>query len=184
MFLEARRVRLRPFMVEDLDWFYPLMLDPIVNRRFRWGGATPHPEEVANAAWDGLCHFAVERRRTGEAIGVATLFAADFRHGFASAAVLVAPHARGWAEGLEGFALLVDYAFQTWPLRKIYSEVLEESYAQFSSGAGRFFAVEGRKRAHQFVDGRYQDVYILAIHRDMWLRPDPLLVARGVRPPP
>lgn len=182
MILEARRVRLRPFMVEDLDWFYALMLDPAVNRRFRWGGATPHPEEVAGAAWDGLCQFAVERRRTGEPIGFATLFAADMRHGFASAAVLVAPHARRWAEGLEGFALLVDYAFRTWPLRKVYSEVLDESYAQFRSGADRFFTVEGCKRAHQFADGRYQDLYTLAIHRDTWERPDPLFAALGVRP--
>jgi len=60
--------------------------------------------------------------------------------------------------------------------------VLEESYAQFHSGAGRFFVVEGCKRAHQFAAGRYQDLYTLAIHRDMWLRSDPLLVARGVRP--
>ena len=182
MRIDGRRVSIRPFMVEDLEFFYALMLDPVIGRRFRWGGSTPHPEEVASAAWDGLCQFAVERRRTGVPIGVATVFGADFRHGFASAAVLVAPEARGWALGLEGFALMVDYAFRTWSLRKIYSEVLEESFAQFQSGDGRFFQVEGRRRAHQFVDGRYQDLYTLAIYREAWSRPDPLLRALGVRP--
>jgi len=119
-----------------------------------------------------LCQFVVRDKGRGIESGITTVMAADFVNGTVNAAVLMLPEGRGSAIGLEAFALTVNYAFRTWPFRKVYSDVLEESFEQFGSGEGKFFEVEGCRKQHEFAAGRYQDLYTLAIYRDDWLQAD------------
>jgi RimJ/RimL family protein N-acetyltransferase len=182
MTMVGRRVALRPFTLDDVPLLYSLIIDPVVGRRFRFAGATPRPEEVAHLAWqDVLCQFTAIRKRDDRPVGIVTVYSPDFRNGYASAAVMADPSLWGSALGVEAFALLLEYAFMTWPFRKLYAEALEESLAQFKSSVGRFVEVEGRRKLHQFVDGEYQDVYILAIYRDEWLRVHEALTGYAVR---
>jgi hypothetical protein len=65
-----------------------------------------------------------------------------------------------------GLALFLRYVFTCWNFRKLYMEVAEYNYEQFSSGAGRFFEVEGRLREHFYYGGRYWDKLILTLSRE------------------
>jgi RimJ/RimL family protein N-acetyltransferase len=70
------------------------------------------------------------------------------------------------------------YAFLTWPFRKIYMEVSETSYEAFRNGLRNFFTEEGHLREHAFWDGRYVDVFVLAVYRATWADCGPRLVKR------
>ncbi len=69
-----------------------------------------------------------------------------------------------------------NYAFLTWPLRKVYMESTADDYRQFASGLGSFFVEEGRLRQHVFWNGRYIDMVILAVYREVWAREAPDLL--------
>ena len=61
--------------------------------------------------------------------------------------------------------LFVRYLFANWAFRKLYAEVRAFNLAQFGSGIGRMFEVEGVLTEHAFHDGRYWDQYVLAVSR-------------------
>ena len=67
---------------------------------------------------------------------------------------------------MEASFVFMDYLFTTWPLRKIYSEVLSFNYEQFRSGVGRNFQEQGRLREHYYMGGRRWDQYVIAVDRD------------------
>ena len=70
---------------------------------------------------------------------------------------------------VEAVALAIDYAFETWPWRKLYLEVPEYNLELFRSGLDRYFVRDkGVLREHVYLDGRYWDVHVLAITREMW----------------
>lgn len=75
---------------------------------------------------------------------------------------------------LEPVRLFVDYLFDVWPFRKLYFELPEFNYQQFSSVAEGPLRVEGRLVDHDYFGGRYWDRLILAVHRghpgDRWGR--------------
>jgi hypothetical protein len=60
---------------------------------------------------------------------------------------------------------------------KIYMEV-ETSYEAFRGGLKSFFTEEGHLREHVFWDGRYVDVFVLAVYRETWAARGPRLVER------
>lgn len=64
--------------------------------------------------------------------------------------------------------IFVDYLFAVFPLRKLTAEVIDFNWIQFSSGSGRMFNEEGVLRSHEYHDGKYWDVHLLAIHREQW----------------
>lgn len=65
-------------------------------------------------------------------------------------------------------ALLIEHLFAEFDLRKVYAEVMGPNLDAFGSGAGRLFAVEGRLIEHEFHDGRYHDMVVLAVTRERW----------------
>ncbi|HEU4794338.1 MAG TPA: hypothetical protein VFT02_01830, partial [Pyrinomonadaceae bacterium] len=88
------------------------------------------------------------------------------------------PETQGRGLIAEGVLLGFHYAFTTWPFRKIYMEATEESYKAFKSGLGRFFIEEGRLKEHAFWNGRFIDVLILAVYRQVWAELAPAMLKR------
>jgi RimJ/RimL family protein N-acetyltransferase len=167
--LSSRRVRLRPVTPNDYAYLYTLLTDDEIAYRWRYRGATPSPDALAQSLWQGtLAHFVIERRATNQMIGYASAFDANERNGWCHLGLVLDPglHGSGWS--LEAGALFVDYLFRVFAMRKLYGEVLEPAYADFASGAGRVFRVEGRFGRHEFYAGRYWDLIILAVYRDDW----------------
>ncbi len=183
----TRRVRLRTLADADSGFLYELMSAPDAGGRVRFAGATPSPDQIVASLWkDVLAQFVVEGVSTGRALGLVALTTPNFRDGWAYLSAVGTPSVQGSGLIAEGVLLGFDYAFRTWPFRKIYMEVSETSYGAFRSGLGRFFTEEGRLREHAFWDGRYGDLFILSVLRATWAEqvPEALARLRDDRRPP
>jgi RimJ/RimL family protein N-acetyltransferase len=184
--MSSRRVRLRTITDRDSTFLYDLMTSPQAGGRVRFGGATPDPQKVAASLWESvLAQFVVEGLQSQEPLGLVAVASPNFRDGFAYVSVLGTPAAQGSGLVLEGGLLGFHYAFSTWPFRKIYMEATEGSLQAFKSGLGDLFVEEGRLCKHAFWNGRYLDLVILAVYRDIWTRVAPGYLRRlcGVPPP-
>jgi RimJ/RimL family protein N-acetyltransferase len=177
--MSTARVRLRHIDERDRVFLYDLMTSPEAGGRVRFGGATPSPDKVASSLWESvLAQFVIESVPAGEPLGLLAITSPNFRDGFAYVSALGVPAVQGTGLIAEGVLLGFHYAFSTWPFRKIYMETGEDSYDNFRSGLGEFFAEEGRLRQHVFWNGRWRDVFILAVYRDTWTRLAPTMIGR------
>jgi RimJ/RimL family protein N-acetyltransferase len=183
--MSSKRVRLRTITDRDSAFLYELMTSPHAGGRVRFGGATPNPEKVAASLWDSvLAQFVIEGLRSEEALGLVAITSPNFRDAFAYISALGTSEAQGSGLIMEGVLLGFHYAFSTWPFRKIYMEATEGSLQAFKSGLNDFFVEEGRLREHVFWNGRYLDLVILAVYRDLWVQRAPVYLRRlcGVTP--
>ena len=165
--LDGRCVSLRAVTTADYEFLVRLQTAPEHMIRWRYRGSTPSPELLVQSLWHGvLAQFLVERRDTGEPIGLVVAYNPEFRHGYVYLAAIFEPayEKAGWT--LEATAVLLAYLFESFPFRKVYLEVIEFNYERLASGAESFFHVEGCQRDHEFHFGRYWHQYVLAIYRD------------------
>lgn len=165
----TRRVHLKRFEDSDVPFYVELCSSLDVGRRFRFGGAAIPPQATMAAVWDGvLVHLVGVGNRTRQRLGVVSVSSADMRNGTAYLSAVSDPGLVGSGLMIEVAALAVDYAFSTWPFRKLYAEVPEFNLRTFRSLTDRYFRVEGRLTDHVFMDGRFWDVHILATDRPTW----------------
>jgi hypothetical protein len=177
--MSTRRVRLRTIGDRDLVFLYELMSSPRSGGRVRFAGATPSPENIATSLWQSvLAQFIIEGVTSGTALGIVAITSPNFRDGFAYMSALGSAEAQGSGLIVEGALLGFNYAFVTWPFRKIYMEAIEASYEAFNSGLGRYFSEEGRLRGHSFWNGRFMDLVILAVYRETWAHHAPRILSR------
>lgn len=162
-------MRLRPVAEGDRGFLYELMAGPDAGGRVRFGGATPSPEQVAASLWENvLAQFIAEGVDSGAPLGLVAVTTPTFRDGHAYLSAVGTPRAQGSGLVLEAVLLLCNYAFCTWPLRKLYLEATEPSFRGFRSGLDRYFVEEGRLRGHTFWNNSYVDVVISAVYRETW----------------
>jgi RimJ/RimL family protein N-acetyltransferase len=167
--LVSRRCELRPVQLSDIELIAGWETGGENLVRWRLHGSTPSPDGVRSEIWNGvLAQFVVVSRRSGSPAGLVSLYNPSFVHGHAYVGALQSPDFGRSALTLEGLMLLVDHAFRCWTFRKLYAEVLSFNLAQFASGIGRVFTVEGTKREHFFYDGAYWDEHLLALTRGTW----------------
>jgi len=69
--------------------------------------------------------------------------------------------------------LFIRYVLSCWDFRKVYFEGPEFNTVTFASAIGKSLDLEGVLKQHDYYDGRYWDVHILALYRDRF--PDELL---------
>ncbi len=175
----SRRVRLRPLTERDSAFLYQLMVSDRSGGRVRFGGATPSPEKVATSLWESvLAQFLIEGRSSTEQLGLVAITSPNFRDSFAYLSALASDQAQSYGIVAEGVLLAFNYAFLTWPFRKIYMEATEESYQAFYSGLGHFFTEEGRLKQHTFWNGRYMDMAVFAVYRETWAQLSPEILNR------
>lgn len=167
--LEGRWTRTRPLTPADEEFAYALAIDPNVGGAVRLGGAVPSPEQFRRAMWDSvLGQWVVMSKDGSERLGIVVISSPDMRNGFAHLSVMAADaHLRSGII-IDGLAAVIDFAFSSWPFRMLYSEMTEDNYAKVESAVGQFFEQEGRRRAQQFQNGRYQDVHLLTLTRERW----------------
>lgn len=169
--LAGPRTSLRVVEPRDYPWIRDLTSRGTNLVQWRDRGQTTRPEQFVENLWAGVvAQFVVERRSTGEPLGVVTCFGVDQRNRHAHLAVLFDPDAasgRGWRA--EALVLFVNYVFEVFDLRKLYAEVLEFNLPEIASAVGRYVAEEGVLVDHEYLGGRYWDMHLLAIHRDGFL---------------
>jgi RimJ/RimL family protein N-acetyltransferase len=183
--LTGRHIRLRPIFPSDYEYLYALATHEQLGWRWRYRGTTPSPESFQQILWHNtLAQFVIEHVEDNRRIGHVSSFDANERAGFCHIGVLFDPGVArsGWA--LESLLLFFDYLFTVFNLRKLYAEVLEFNFGQFASGAEHVFKIEGRLADHDWYDGRYWEMLVLALYREDFMRDWHPRVAELIAPSP
>jgi RimJ/RimL family protein N-acetyltransferase len=183
--LRGRRVALRPLTAQDYDFVYSISTAPENLVRWRFRGSTPSPEAFIQSLWQGvMAQFMITRPDDGAPVGLIYCYNTDPRSQTTHIAIIIAPEyeRQGWV--MDAFTLFIGYLFETWNLRKVYYETIEFNYAQFASGAGSHFHVEGCFKDHEFHAGQYWHIYTLAFYREEWLTMSDRTLAYVLGTPP
>jgi RimJ/RimL family protein N-acetyltransferase/acyl carrier protein len=167
--LQGRVARLRPVLPEDLEFIYTVSVCEQNGFRWRYRGEFPDPGTFSRDHDKGtLLQMLVVCLSSSERAGIVNLYAENLRDGWAYLGALAAPEFQQTGVVIEGAAILLDYAFNLWPFRKIYLETIEYNLSAFEAGLRRVACEEGRLRDHVFFGQRYWDVVTSAIYRDSW----------------
>ncbi len=175
--LRSRYVYLRAVLPDDYVYLHLHETSSDGASETVLGGATPSfPERLAQRASGVLAQYLVVTVATNSRVGLVSVFGADFQNGHAHLAALKFDRTRSSPLMLFGVGLLIDYAFACWNFHKLYLDVAGYNLPRLSSGADRWFELEGRLKAHHFHDGELWDHHIFALYREKWLER-----ARGLR---
>lgn len=166
--IHGQYAHLLPLTQADYGRLYDLYTSAPLIETWRLRGVTPSPEEFVQFLWDAVLVQFVVDTGDGDFVGLVTAYKANFRNGHAYIAAIADPEYQRSGIVVEATALLVNYLFRNWELRKVYAEVLEVNYTQFEMGSRTIFDVEGRLTEHEYVGGDYQDLLVLAVTREKW----------------
>ncbi len=171
--LHGPTVELRPVGPRHEDLLASWLLAPENLVGYRLRGGTLSPERARHLMWDGVLTQFIVQTRGGMAAGWVAAIQPDFRNRHVHLTAVCDPDHRSTGAVPEGTLLLVRHLFDQYDLRKVYAEVLESNLAAFRSGVDRLFRIEGRLTEHEFIDGRYEDLLLLATDRALVHRSDP-----------
>jgi RimJ/RimL family protein N-acetyltransferase len=159
--MASRRSQLRLIQPEDYDFLYRLAID--AGRSWSWRGRPISSESFLATLWENVESQFLICSSNGARLGLAGFYSGNLFHRFSYFRLYLSPHARrsGWP--LEGAALILNYGFVHYGLRKIYAEMTPESLSKVSSALTDLFTVEATLKEHFYADGRYVDQYVLAL---------------------
>lgn len=165
--LSARGVILRPLVAEDAEALYEIAVDPRVSTRIRFRGATPSPAEFSASMFESvLTQFVITLSGDPEPVGAAVLSSPSFIDGHVHMSVFVQYGLIGSGAGFTAAILTINYAFATWPLRKLYLDVPTFNYRTSWNVGDRMLREEGRLRDHSYFEGRFWDLLFMACYRE------------------
>ena len=132
---------------------------PTVDEHLRW---------LADVEARGDRHeFLIVERASGRSVGTIGLSHIDPAHRRAEYGVLLGdPAARCKGLASEASRLLLDYAFRTLGLVRVYLHVLADNEDALRLYERVGFAREGLLRRHVFKGGRFCDVVVMAVLRN------------------
>lgn len=173
VFLDGKRIFLRPIQMRDLERFYRWFNDP----KLRMFLLLPFPttrtgekefiRRVTNLKDAVVLSMIV--KKGGRLIGSASLFKIDNVSRKAELGIAIADlemTSRGY--GPEAMALMLDYAFRTLNLHRVWLSVHAFNERAKKAYRSLGFVEEGRLRESYFWDGRYHDDILMGILRDGW----------------
>ncbi len=122
--------------------------------------------------WDGvIAQFCVTPMDRDQAVGLVGLYNANHVSGYCYMYALSAPELAGTGATLHGVAQLLDYAFETFRLRKIYMETTETSLSSYASAVRvGLLTEEGRLANHEWNGRSYDDMVFLSISCEAWAK--------------
>ncbi len=162
-------VRLRPIEAPDIPYLYRLSVGGTAAQTYRFRGTTPSPDQFTRLLWEGvLAQFCVEPKELRRPIGLVTLYGADLRSGHVKVSGILDEEFSGH-RAVEAFELVIDFAFRSFPIRKVYGESPEYNVRSFRTVFDVVAVEEGRLVAHEYLNGKYYDFVHLAIYRDRWI---------------
>lgn len=181
--LRSRYTRLRPPNSTFIDHLYEMAATDQIP--WPWPVVSETPTSFRESLWsDVLTQFAIEDARNGRGVGLISAYKANPIHRYAYVSLILHPayHLRVWP--LEAVLLFANYLFVKFNMRKLYAESAEPYFAQFRSGAGSMFEVEGHFRDRVIVNGAPQDLYVLTFSRERWFEHGLPLLERCMPSPP
>ncbi|MBI2724000.1 MAG: GNAT family N-acetyltransferase [Chloroflexi bacterium] len=168
----GRWVGLRPFSEPDYASFYKWRND--LSEYGIWKGrrivtAAEFAQEL-RAIIEGSLLLTVLNQRTLEPIGFAQVYDHSHEDGWAFFTIYLAEGYRSKGHGAEAGLILLDYLFSYYPLRKIYGDALEFNQPSLDTMISAGFEIEGRRKEHAFLHGRYWDLIHLTLTRENWTK--------------
>lgn len=111
--------------------------------------------------------FMIIDRASCRSVGIIGLSHIDRKHRHAEYGVLIGEvEARGKGLASEASRLLLDYAFRTLGLNRVYLHLFADNEAALRLYRKVGFEQEGVLRQHVLKNGRFRDVIVMAILRD------------------
>lgn len=176
--LEGPRIRLRGFREDDLQDFYEVHSDPLVNRYWSfpaWTEVSQARDYFASAiggrdAGRMLC-WAIAEREGDRLIGSTTLFAINREQGRAE--IGYALRASHWGHGYaqEALRMVLGHAFGTLGLRRIEADIDPRNAGSCRLVERMGFIREGLLRDRWCVAGETSDSAIYGLLADEWDAP-------------
>jgi [ribosomal protein S5]-alanine N-acetyltransferase len=169
----GKRVYLRPLERTDAVMVQPWFNDPEVTRHllaYRPMNLQNEEEFIDRISkHETAVVVVIVVRETDRPIGTAGLTHVDMRHRHAGFGISIGVKEEwGKGYGTEATALLVDFAFDTLNLHRVWLQVFEYNERARRAYERVGFRKEGVMRQSHFVDGRYWDSIMMAILSDEW----------------
>ena len=176
MFLEGKRLYLRPLEVSDTDTITRYINDPEVRHYL----TTIYPStKVAEENWirkmadhdEYNIVFAVVLKKQDKLLGCMALHRINYVDGTATTgAMLGAKEEWNKGYGQEAKKLILEYAFLTLNLRKICSEAAAPNKGSIAHNLNCGYKIEGYRRKQVYRDGKYHDNVLLAVFKTDWMK--------------
>lgn len=171
--IDGPHVHLRNVLPGDYPALHIAATTPPAHDTWRYYSASVSFEEFCRHLWDGvLAQFLACERSTGHPVALVQAVGASFRHGTCNVNLLGLPSYIGTPLVSEGLFLFVEYLFSRFPLRKLYSEVLDPTFGRVASGKIRTFNIEAQLSEHEWHRGGLVDTNILSLSRESWRMSD------------
>ncbi|GAC80089.1 MULTISPECIES: GNAT family N-acetyltransferase [Gordonia] len=161
-------VTLRAQETTDLEFLHSLFSDPEV---VRYWFVEPYVTRADfEAKFEARRGDPTSRRfiidDDGESVGIVELVDIRRIHRNCEFQIIVAPGRQGHGYAQTATTLVLDYAFNTLNLHKVYLQVDDENKGAIHVYSKCGFHVEGHQRDEFWVDGAYHDVTRMAVFAD------------------
>lgn len=124
----------------------------------------------------GQWYFAVESTEllsSPDLLGTISLYDVSNTHRRAEyGRFLIAPEHRRQGYGRDALYLLLDLAFNTLNLNRVYGDILANNHAAIALDERLGFTLEGTFSQHVYKHGKYLDVVRMGITADVWRNRD------------
>lgn len=176
--ITGERVRLRAIERGDLASFVAWLNDPEVIAGleiYRPLGMTEEErwfeEQLKGPADELPLAIEVKEEESWKLVGNLRLFRIDWRIRQAEVGIFIGDKGY-WNKGYgtEAMRLILNHAFNTLNLNRIYLRVYENNERAYRAYEKVGFRLEGRERQAIFQNGRYLDVLRMSILREEWLQ--------------
>ncbi|MEO1290112.1 MAG: GNAT family N-acetyltransferase [Chloroflexota bacterium] len=167
--LTTERLLLRPLNHGDLDDLFEYAQDKAVYEHGMWqpygskDEARKHLDELLASYIQGLMWWAIEYTLDKKMIGRVELSYVDREDQHAE--ISYALNQQYWHRGImtEAMECIIDYAFQTMKLNRLYARTLTDNTASCNLLGKMSFQREGHLREHSQVKGYPEDIYIYGL---------------------
>jgi len=172
VFLKGRKTTLRPVQKNDLANCLRWINDPEVTRFTR--GFLPRTEKFEAEWYENL-----DKRKDDvvfsviaddKHIGIMGIHGIEWKDRVASTGAIIGDK-EYWGKGFgtDAKMQIMNYAFNTLNLRKLWSKVRAFNERSFKYCIKCGYVVEGTLRKQSFCDGEYFDEIVLGVFREEWL---------------
>lgn len=176
--LIGEKIILRPLKIEDLEkthqWRNNLELIKLT-QGIRFPKTLEMDKEwfenALNDKTNRNVYFGIDEIETGDFIGLIHLTNIDFISGTAIWGFIIGDkNKKGKGYGNEFFKLVLDFVFRQLNLNKVVSYIVEYNSASLKLFSNSHFIKEGVLKNHFFIDGKYNDVVIMSLFKEEYLR--------------
>lgn len=168
--LQAFGITAAPLGPWDMPDLTRLLGEQRIVARWRLRGVTTSPTRRALDAWDNqLVVLGLRASAEGPLLGIVGAYKADLRNRHCFLNIAVSETAPPYTTGV-GLALIMQYVFERWPMRKVYAEIPAYNVSKFASALRRGAVHELTLTGRELIGGDRSDVQLISLSREVWER--------------